>query len=69
MLTEDEKAFCRLHGNEAIQKMERYQVLTGERWPSFNHFEEDLGFDTIQDWYAALCAEVDKLEAARDIIT
>ena len=42
--------------------MEKYSELTGKEWPRFNH-EENLSFDTIQDWYAALCAELEKLEA------
>ncbi len=66
--TRKEMQFCAEYWDVIIPKMEKYSELTGKEWPRFNH-EEDLGFDTIQDWYAALCTEVDKLEAAQDIIT
>ena len=63
IISKREQQFCEDHWDEIISKMERFSELTGKEWPRFNH-EEDLGFDTIQDWYAALCAELEKLEAA-----
>lgn len=55
--------FSNEHWAEITSKMELYHALTGEKWPPFN--AENLLFGTIQDWYSALCAEVDKLEAAQ----
>lgn len=54
--------FSKEHWDEIIPKMKRYRAITGKAWPHFN--AEDLRFATMADWYAALCAELEKLEAA-----